>query len=726
MKKLIILAVALFSSTAFAQLKPPATKTVDSADTYFGKTYKDPYRWLEYIKDTSVVSWFKGQANYSKATLNNISGRDELIAEWRKLDKLQPAQIGSRTYMKGLIFYRKTLPGQSVGKLYYRVGQSGKEQLLFDPSTYIKGKTLSIQNFSPSYDAKYVAISYTEAGGEVGTIKIMDVATKKFLKDKLYPTAGVEGWSFDNKSVLYLWLKSADNKDPQARLNPKTKLHKAGTAGMASDVDFFSNASYPELKIEPKAYPFIFLTEDNKNYVFAGQGTVQPEMQLYYAPISQFHSGKIQWKPLCGTENKLVRGLELIGNKVYAITYDGAKNYKLLATDIENPDWKNAKTVAEEKTDLTLEYITHCKDYLFMVYSDGINNQVFKYNVATGKTTALKLPFTGTAGIFSVNNKTNDCTVGITSWNKPYTEFDFNAVTEVFTPGIFNKAPVYPDAYKNLVVKEVEVKGHDGTMIPLSIIYRQGTKLDGNNVCLMDSYGAYGYSMVPYFSTLENALAVKGVVVAYPHVRGGSEKGEAWYRAGYKTTKPNTWKDFNSCAEYLIAQKYTNPAKLAGTGTSAGGILISRAITERPDLYAAAICNVGCANAMRLEFSANGPVNIPEFGTVKDSTECKALYEMDGMQHVVAGTKYPAVICVTGWNDPRVVPWEPGKFAAALQNASSSGKPVMLKVNYDDGHFTEDKNVTWANFADQFAFALWQCGHPDFQLKSERSASVNK
>ncbi len=124
---------------------------------------------------------------------------------------------------------------------------------------------------------------------------------------------------------------------------------------------------------------------------------------------------------------------------------------------------------------------------------------------------------------------------------------------------------------------------------------------------------------------------------------------------------------------------------------------------------------------MRMEFTPNGPVNIPEFGTVKDSVECRAVYVMDGLQHVVSGTKYPALICVGGWNDPRVAPWEPGKFAAAVQNASSSGKQnrVLMKVNYDDGHFTEDKSVTWANFADQFAFALWQCGDPDFQLKSK-------
>lgn len=233
----------------------------------------------------------------------------------------------------------------------------------------------------------------------------------------------------------------------------------------------------------------------------------------------------------------------------------------------------------------------------------------------------------------------------------------------------------------------------------------------------MESYGAYGISMSAYFNPRMNSLAVRGVVIAVPHVRGGSEKGQEWYKAGYKATKPNTWKDFISCGEYMIAQGFTTKEKLAGTGTSAGGVLITRAITERPDLFAAAVCNVGVANAMRAEFSANGPVNTPEFGTVANEEESKALYEMDGYQHIQQGVKYPAVMCVAGWNDSRVAPWEPGKFAAAMQNATSSGKPVLLKVNYDNGHFTEDKQVTWENFADQYAFMMWQCGHPDFQMK---------
>ena len=307
--------------------------------------------------------------------------------------------------------------------------------------------------------------------------------------------------------------------------------------------------------------------------------------------------------------------------------------------------------------------------------------------------------------------------MGITSWVKPYTEYNLNAATNVISASSFNKPPEYPSKYKDLEVKEVEVKGHDGVMIPLSIIYKKGTKLDGSNICYLNAYGAYGISASPSFDVKENAMATKGVVLGIPHVRGGSEKGEAWYRAGYKNTKPNTWKDFISCAEYMIEQGYTSKGKLAGSGTSAGGILISRAITERPDLFTAAICNVGCANAMRLEFGANGPINIPEFGTVKDETECKALYEMDGMQHVQKGVAYPAVMSVAGWNDSRVIAWQPGKFAAALQNSTSSNKPVLMKVNYDNGHFTEDKNVTFANFADQYAFVLWQCGHPEFQMK---------
>ena len=707
--------IGFFSISLSAQLKYPATPKVEVRDTIFGTVYKDDYRWLENMKDPKVITWFKAQAELTDETMKKVSGRDELIAEWKKLDALQPPTVFSEVEAGGRYFFQKRMAGEKVSKVYYRENIKGEDKLLFDPMTFIPGKTLSVESIAPSYDGKKLLIGYAEEGAEISTLRVMDVDSKKLLSDSIEGTAGAGNWSFDNTSFFYMWINSSDNMDPNSRLNPKYKLHKLGT-DTKKDIDYFSNTSYPELKIDAKSYPFVFLSEFEKDYVFAAQGTVQPEVIAYYAPISEFNSPKINWKQLSTSEDMIVRGFEIFDGKMYAITHKDAKNYKLVATDLKNVNWKSPEVIAPEKA-TTLEYLTRSKDLLILTYSDGISNFVYKYDPKTKKTTEIKLPYQGTTYFVNVDKKSNNFLVFMTSWNKPLTQFLYNADTNKYSESPFNKPPQYPEAYKDLVAEEVQVKGHDGVMIPLSIIYKKGTKKDGSNVCLMESYGAYGISMAAFFNARKNSLAIKGVVIAVPHVRGGSEKGQEWYKAGYKTTKANTWKDFISCGEYMISQGYTSKEKLAGTGTSAGGVLISRAITERPDLFAAAVCNVGVANAMRAEFSANGPVNTPEFGTVADEEESKALYEMDGMQHVKDGVKYPALMCVGGWNDSRVAPWEPGKFAAAMQNATSSGKPVLLKINYDNGHFTEDKQVTWANFADQYAFMMWQCGHPDFQLK---------
>jgi len=718
MKKIIIIAgTFIFTLTSYAQWNYPATKTVDSSDTYFGVTYKDPYRWLENVKDSETSNWYKQQADYTKSIIDKINGRDELVAEWQKLDKLQPPGIHERSYEGRRIFYKKTMPGETVGKIYYREGFAGKEILLFDPTTFIKGTKLTVEATLPSHDGKKIALAYSKGGAEIATIIVIDVDTKKILPESIFPSwGGALSWTFDNKAFLYNSMRTGDHTSAEMELHERTKLHKLGD-DVKNDIDFFGDESYPDLGITPDEAADASLNKDSKNYIFGYLNTDRAEIRCYYAPISQFNSAKIQWKVLCKPEDKLVKGLEVIGDDVYAITYNGAKNYKLVHTLLKNPDWNHAETIMDEKKDQTLESITHSKNYLYLTYSNGINNDIFKYDLHTHKVSEIKLPFSGTAVLFCLDTKTNNSMIVLTSWNRPIAEYSYNTTTNVFTPSIFNKPAKYPAEYYNLEVKEVEVKGHDGAMIPLSIIYKKGIKLDGSNCALIEGYGSYAFSYPPFFDVLYNALAIKGVVIAIAHVRGGGEKGESWYKAGFKTTKPNTWKDFNSCAEYLIENGYTSASKLTGTGTSAGGILISRAITERPDLYGAAICNVGCANAMRMEFSPNGPSNVPEFGTVKDSIECKALYEMDGVQHVVSRTKYPALICIAGWNDPRVIAWEPGKFAAAVQNSSISGKPVLMQINYDDGHFTEDRKVTYENFASQFAFALWQCGHPDFQLK---------
>ncbi|HMS66950.1 MAG TPA: prolyl oligopeptidase family serine peptidase [Saprospiraceae bacterium] len=716
-KLIKICTILLFVNNGiYAQNQYPHTKTSSDIDLHFGVAYPDPYRWMEDMKNPEVEAWFKDQANLTDQTLSNINGRDELIATWKQLNGLENPRINSREFRGGRIFYRKTIPGESVGKVYYRNGLYGEEILLFDPLAFEAGKTLSVSSIVPSHDGKYVGISYSENGAEIGTLILVEVETKKVSKERFSPVwGGIMEWNFDNKGFWWGKLSSSDNTDGEALKNSKVMFHVMGQ-DVKMDKEYFSNVTSPELGIEPQEWPWVFVSNHMPEYIFAEVGTVQAEKRIYYAPISDIHKSKINWKTISEQKDTINGVYELMNGKIYAATSMGATNFKIIATDAAAPNWKTAETIISEK-ETKLDLFIRTKDYLVLVYTDGINNTMFKYHPQTKVTSQITLPYSGTGFVFNLDKKSNTIFVNMTSWSKAIQEFEINLDNNQTQLSKFNKQNVYPKEFEDIVVEEVEVTGHDGVKIPLSLIYKKGLEKNGENVCIMESYGAYGASMTPYFNYSTIYLVTKGVVLAYPHVRGGGEKGNAWYKAGFKTTKPNTWKDFNSCAEYLIKNGYTSPKHLAGTGTSAGGILITRAITERPDLYAAAICDVGCANAMRFEATPNGPGNAPEFGTVQDSIECRALYEMDGVAHVQYGVHYPAVMSVAGWTDPRVIAWQPGKFTAAMQNNSKSGKPALLKVNYDNGHFTEDINVAFANYADQLSFMLWQCGHPEFTKK---------
>ncbi|HTL98482.1 MAG TPA: prolyl oligopeptidase family serine peptidase [Holophagaceae bacterium] len=705
-----------FTQAPASQVSVPPTKTVDAVDTYFGKAYHDPYRWLENLKDPEVAAWFKAQAVAADAALDAIPGRESLVKEWTELDKLRPAVYGTILFEHGRLFYKKTLAGQNTGKLYWREGWTGAEKLLFDPSTYKAGVVSTLQAIVPSFDGRRVAIGISAGGAEISEIRVIEVDSGKLRPDSLDGSYGPTGWTPDNQAFFY---DSGQGGDPQSvafHLNRKIRLHRLG-AKPGTDPDILSAASAPGLGMGPEEGPTAAIDETLPGYLFGGANTAQSELSAFIAPISGLKGAKLHWTRLCKRSDDLVQNLAFHGGLVYAVTYAGAPNYKVIATDLRHPDWKHARTIVPEGP-APIQYLVPSRDYLLVVYSDGITGRISRLDYRTGKLEDLKLPLAGNVSLSCPDVRSNRCLASITSWTRPTTLYEIDAATGRSAKSVFDSGVRYP-GFENLVVEEVEVPSYDGTKVPLSIIHAKDLPMDGSSSCVLEGYGAYGYTFAPGFS-LRNALARRGAVVAIAHVRGGGEKGEAWHKAGFKATKPNTWKDFIACAEYLVAKGYTSPSHLAGTGTSAGGILISRAITERPDLFAAAVCNVGDADAMRSEFGTDGPANSAEYGSVKDEAECAALYEMDGMQHVKAGVAYPAVLGVCGWNDPRVAPWQPGKFIAALQNATVSANPVLLKVNYDDGHFTEDKTVTFRNFAAQYAFLLWRTGHKDFQPAKDR------
>jgi prolyl oligopeptidase len=704
--------VALVSVSAMAQWKYPPAPTSSDFDVWHGKRYEDPYRPLENLADRNVAAWFKAQSELTNRAIARIPGRDALVREWLAMDKRTPPRYREFQFEGGRLFYRKTLGGENVGRLFVREGWDGPERLLFDPNSYKKGTDAAVKLFVPSLDGKYVVLGLAAKGGEWSELRVLRVDDRQLLQESIYPAGwfGVS-WLPGNQAFLYNGGDVTDVKSPDIELNRKIRIHNLGSA-TTDDRDILSSASTPELDITPNEIPMGDVPQSLSDRLIGGLYTVQPELRLYTASISELGGSRVTWKPLVQRSDNLVRGFALHGDSIYAVTHASAPHYRVVRSRIDSPDWKSAETAVPEATD-SIDSIDQSKDYLLVTYSDGIKGRLVRYEFSRGSLQEIKLPVQGTVNTSCPDIHGNRCIVTISSWLQPPTLYELNAESGEVTKSAFNGEANYPEL-ADLVSEEVDVPGYDGTMIPLSIIHRKDIKLDGSSPCILEGYGAYGISWTPEFDP-RFSVATRGVVVAFAHVRGGSEKGEAWYRAGYKTTKANTWKDFISAAEYLIAKGYTSQQHLTGRGTSAGGITISRAMTDRPDLMVAAVVNVGDANAMRMEFTPNGPVNTPEFGTVKDPVEAQALYEMDGLQHVRTGVRYPAVLGVAGWNDPRVIAWEPGKFVAAVQQATTSGRPALLMVNYDNGHFTEEKSVTFRNFASQYAFALWQAGHKDYQ-----------
>jgi prolyl oligopeptidase len=270
--------------------------------------------------------------------------------------------------------------------------------------------------------------------------------------------------------------------------------------------------------------------------------------------------------------------------------------------------------------------------------------------------------------------------------------------------------------FSGITSREVLATSADGTKVPLSIVMQKSASLDGSHPTLLDGYGAYGIVIRPSFSATRLAWLERGGIFAECHPRGGGEYGEDWHYGAHIATKQRTVDDFIGCAQYLIAEHYTTVPKLAGMGTSAGGVTIGNAIVQQPELFAAALDVVGDTNGVRDEFAEGGPANIPEFGTVKDPVGFKALYDTDAYVHIRDGVAYPAVLAVTGANDPRVAPWIVAKFAARLQAATSSGKPVLVRVDYDAGHgfLNSSRAQAQALTTDEFSFLLWQLGDPAF------------
>lgn len=713
--------VSLTQAPPHPASSPPPAAVRPVVDDYYGTKIPDPYRYMEDLKNPEVQAWFKAQDSYTRDVLARIPGRDALRKRISELDNGAPARVYDYRRLPGeRYFYQKRLASEDVGKIYVRDGLTGTERVLVDPVkiTPTGSPSFVINYYTTSFDGSKVVYGASPGGSEDAVMHIVDVATGRESPETID-----RGWfggpSFlpDGKSFVYNRMqKMTPGMSPNDReLKSKIYLHVIGT-DPEKDRAIFGYGLSSRVKVEPTDITAMFVSPVEP-YVFGAlfHGS-QNEFTMYVAPISSLTSADIPWRKLFDTDDA-VTAWDILGDNLFLTTHNDAPRFKVILTSLAHPDIAHARTIIPE-SQAVVRVENVAADALYVQLLDGGIGKIERVPISgsqVGAPQMLTLPIEGNVWMDAVDVRLNGLLLGITSWNRAPSDFAYDPSTNRVTDTGLQPLGPY-DAPQDIVAEEVKATSYDGTPVPLSIIHRRDVSLDGSHPTLIEGYGAYGITYDPYFDPKFLAWYEKGGVLAIAHVRGGGEYGQAWYEAGKGATKHNTWRDFIAAAQYLVDHKYATPARLAGEGGSAGGITIGRAITERPDLFAAAIDEVGVTDALRAEESPNGAPNVIEFGSTKTKAGYDALYEMSSYHHVKDATAYPAVLVVTGINDPRVAPWEPGKMAARLQAATSSGKPVLLRVDYEAGHGVgSTKTQREQLLADEWSFLLWQFGVPGFQ-----------
>ncbi|MBC7956902.1 MAG: prolyl oligopeptidase family serine peptidase [Cytophagales bacterium] len=720
----LALALGGTALAAFAQTTLPTAAVRNVTDTHFGTKVDDPYRYFENKADPDVAKWMKAHSDHAYATLARIPGRNALLEKIQKYDSATSDRIAQVTRLPGdLYFLERRSATENQFKLYMRQGVKGADKLLVDPEALEKktGKPHAINWYTPSPDGSLVAYGLSAQGSEAAVLHLLNTRTGKPVGTPI-PRADFGGvdWSPDGKSFVFNRLR-AQGKGAKATdkyQNSQTLLLRPGERVAAARSVFGTDVK--GVKIGAAEIPVVSFSHDGQwafGYVING---TQREQGLYVAPQAGVLLGKPAWKRVLSSSDD-VTSIAYFGGTLYLVSHKSAPRSQVLSLKLGSPDLKSAEVVMPA-SDRVVVNVVAAADAIYVETRDGNVKRLFKRaHGASGAPVEVKLPLEGSfelsnseGGVTAANPRLPGVIIDLQSWNSARQVYLVAADGSVANTGL-QPAGTY-DTPQGIVTTEVKVKSHDGALVPLSIIHRDSVKLDGSNPTILYGYASYGITEEPFYSVSRLAWLDAGGVYAIANPRGTSVYGEEWYRGGYQATKPNTWKDFIACAEYLIAQKYTQASKLGILGGSAGGILVGRAMTERPDLFAAVIPAVGALDMIRMETTANGVPNIPEFGSTKTEAGFKALLAMSTYANIKPGTPYPAVMLTHGVNDPRVEVWESTKAAALLMASTNSGKPVLMRLAYDAGHGVGNtKKQQLEERADMFAFFLWQMGVPGFQ-----------
>jgi len=723
MRPLIALLAAALASAAFAQPLPVAPVR-NVPETFFGTTVDDPYRDLEKVDDPAVQAWMKAHAEHARRTLDAIPGRAALRAAIERYDGASAARVVGVVRLPGEIyFYERRAADEDQLKLYMRRGLNGREILLFDPEPLKKasGKAHAINYFTPSPDGRYVALGVSAGGSEDASLRVIDTATRKQVGGEITRAEfGGVTWSPDGSELWFTRLQALKKGMPETekyQASSIVALRPGGNeASLRTVLTAGDKAGARSPAIPRTEFPILDVQPDGRVLLVVVDG-VSPEFRAWHTRLPALRAGQPRWQPLFDKDDGIT-AVALRGDRLHALTFKDAPRYRLIGGAIDGFTPATASTLVPE-SERVLSGIAAAADALYIEAREGNVKRLARLAYAEGaQPVDVALPVAGafTLAAGQSHPLLSGVLLDLQGWTRARQIVAVAADGSVRNTGLQPAGPY--DAPDDIVATEVMVKSHDGVLVPMSIVHKQGVKLDGDNPTLLYGYASYGTTEEPWFSVSRLAWMDAGGVFAVANPRGSGVFGRSWHLAGKQASKPNSWRDFIACAEWLVAHRWTRPERLGINGGSAGGLLVGMAMVERPDLFAAVVGDVGTYDMVRAETTPNGIPNIPEFGTRQTEEGFRALLAMSTLHHIKDGVRYPAVLLLHGVNDPRVEVWNSTKTAARLLAASSSGKPVLLRLDFDAGHGIGDtKSQAFDERADTFAFLLWQMGVEGFQPK---------
>ena len=671
MRKQLLFATLFVTTMASAQsINYPKTMKDGTVDDYFGTKVADPYRWLENDTSQQTAAWVEAENEVTNAYLQKIPFRKKLLNRLKEVANYE--KIGMPFKKHGKWYFSKNDGLQNQSVIYVMDQLGGTPRVFLDPNKLSTDGTVALKGLSFSNDGKYAAYIISRSGSDWQEFYVIDLQTGQLTKDHI-EWAKFSGASWYQDGFFYSAYDAPTEGKEYSNVNEGHKIyyHRIGTP-QSKDVLFYQNPAYPKRFYDVEVNEeetVMFLYESGAG---AGNNLFVRDLRVPNSQFIQMTSDMdYQYAPM-----------EVYGDTIYLYTnYDAPKN-RLMTADIHHPGLSNWKELVPEQAEVleSAEVVDH---RLILTYSKDASNHAYVHRLDGSRMHEIQLPSVGSVG-FSGKKNEKECFYSFTSFTVPGTIYRYDIDNNTSTLYVAPKVKFRLNDYKS---EQVFFKSKDGTSIPMFLTYKKGLKRNGKNPVYLYGYGGFNISLSPSFSAIRIPFLENGGIYAQVNLRGGSEYGEEWHLAGTKMRKQNVFDDFIGAAEWLIAENYTTPEKIAIVGGSNGGLLVGACMTQRPDLFAVAIPQVGVMDMLRYHKFTIGWNWASDYGTSEDSREMfEYLLGYSPLHNLKPGVSYPATLVTTADHDDRVVPAHSFKFAATLQECHVGNNPVLIRIDTKAGH----------------------------------------